>query len=78
MSNDQNTIIAESIKEETEKIPFVYDSDRLEYARNWYQAVMESEQKDIMLVKPLLYRITPMTDEQLARAEQNFINSFSE
>lgn len=78
MSNKQNDILMNNILDEVEKIRFIWDSERLEYAQKWYQALLESEQGDIFKVKPPLYSIQPMTDEQLQSAEDKFINSFSE
>lgn len=78
MSNTQNLAIADRIMDEVYKIKFLREQDRLDYAKTWYQAVLESEQGDIFKVKPPVFSITPMTDEQLQHAEDKFINSFSE
>lgn len=78
MSNRYNDMIADRIMEETEKIHFIREGDDLIYAKKWYQALMESEQEDIFKVKPPVFSMQPMTDDQLQQAEQNFINSFSE
>ena len=77
MSNQYNDQIADRIMDETEKNHFIRKEDELDYAHKWYMAFLESEQGDIFKVKPPVYSMTPMTDEQLQQAEDKFINSFS-
>ena len=78
MSNKQNDIIADRIADEVSKIHFVRKEDEVDYSIKWFNAVLESEQPDIFKVKPPVYGIKPMTDEQLKQHEETFINSFRE
>ena len=78
MSTNQNTLIMEDIIDEINKIHFVRESDKIEYGDKWYQAVIDSEQPNIFKVQPPLFYPKAMTDDELIRAENSFINSFSE
>jgi len=78
MTNQINDEIADRIADEVSKIPFVRAEDAVSYSVKWFNAVLESEQSDIFKVQPQLFYPKAMTDDELIRAENSFINSFSE
>lgn len=79
MSNQYNDLIVDKIIDETDKIKFLREEDSIEYMRKWYQAVMDNDGLiDIEKVRPPLFSVETMTDDQLKNQEDKFINSFSE
>ncbi|MFA5300807.1 MAG: hypothetical protein WC389_21665 [Lutibacter sp.] len=78
MSNQINDEIAERIAEETDKIHFIREGEKEEYAKIWYDAMIESDQSDIFAVQPKIFTMQPATDEWLENQENKFINSFTE